>query len=75
MNLHICKLNMGLSKAVVCKLKPSAEDFQKLFRTLKAFRDACNYISRVAFERVATPEKIEAAVSEEERTTVPEKGN
>jgi len=42
---------MELSKAVVCKLKPSAEDFEKLLSTIEAFRDACNYISKVAFER------------------------
>jgi IS605 OrfB family transposase len=42
---------MELSKAVVCKLKPSAEDFEKLLSTVEAFRDACNYISKVAFER------------------------
>jgi len=42
---------MELSKTVVCNLKPSAEDFEKLLDTVKAFRDACNYISKVAFER------------------------
>ncbi|MHA1580453.1 MAG: RNA-guided endonuclease InsQ/TnpB family protein [Candidatus Freyarchaeota archaeon] len=42
---------MKLSKTVVCKLKPSAEDFEKLLSTIEAFRDACNYISKVAFER------------------------
>jgi predicted transposase len=42
-------LLMELSKTVVCKLKPSEEDAQKLLATLEAFRDACNYISKVAF--------------------------
>jgi IS605 OrfB family transposase len=42
---------MELSKTAVCKLKPSEEDAQKLLATLEAFRDACNYISKVAFER------------------------
>jgi IS605 OrfB family transposase len=42
---------MELSKTVVCKLKPSAEDSEKLFTTLKAFQNACNYISKIAFER------------------------
>jgi len=42
---------MGLSKTVVCKLKPCGEDAQKLLATLEAFRDACNHISKVAFER------------------------
>jgi len=42
---------MELSKTVVCKLKPTVEDSEKLLKTLKAFRDACNYISSFAFER------------------------
>jgi len=42
---------MELSKTVVCKLKPTAEDSDKLFKTLEAFRDACNYISKIAFKR------------------------
>jgi putative transposase len=42
---------MELSKTVVCKLQPSEEDAQKLLATLEAFRDACNYISEIAFER------------------------
>jgi predicted transposase len=41
---------MELSKTVVCKLKPSEEDAQKLLATLEAFQDACNYISKIAFE-------------------------
>jgi len=44
-------LLMRLSKTIVCKLKPSEEDAQKLIATLEAFRDACNYISKTAFER------------------------
>ncbi|HID90362.1 TPA: transposase [Candidatus Bathyarchaeota archaeon] len=42
---------MELSKTVVCKLKPTAEDAEKLLKTLEAFRDACNHISKLAFER------------------------
>ena len=42
---------MELSKTAVCKLKPSEEDAEKLLATLEAFRDACNYVSKVAFER------------------------
>ncbi|MDH5811740.1 MAG: transposase [Candidatus Methanomethylicaceae archaeon] len=42
---------MDLSKTVVCKLKPSVEESEKLLTTLEAFRDACNHISKVAFER------------------------
>jgi predicted transposase len=44
-------LLMRLSKTVVCKLKPSQEDAQRLIATLEAFLDACNYISKTAFER------------------------
>lgn len=47
--LHIC-FCMELSKTVVCKLKPKPEELEKLLATLKAFNDACNYISKVAFE-------------------------
>ncbi|MBC7112524.1 MAG: IS200/IS605 family element transposase accessory protein TnpB [Candidatus Methanomethyliales bacterium] len=42
---------MELPKTVVCKLKPTPEESEKLLATLKAFKDACNYISKVAFER------------------------
>lgn len=42
---------MELFKTAVCKLKPSAEDFEKLLDTISAFRDACNYVSKVAFEK------------------------
>jgi IS605 OrfB family transposase len=42
---------MGLSKTAVCKLKPSEEDARKLLSTLKAFKDACNYTSELAFQR------------------------
>jgi IS605 OrfB family transposase len=42
---------MELSKTAVCKLKPIAEDSEKLFTTLKAFQDACNHISKIAFEK------------------------
>jgi predicted transposase len=44
-------LSMELSKTAACKLKPSEEDARKLLSTLKAFRDACNYISELAFQR------------------------
>ncbi|MCQ5362145.1 MAG: transposase [Candidatus Methanomethylicia archaeon] len=42
---------MELSKTVVCKLEPSEESAQRLIGTLEAFLDACNYISKTAFER------------------------
>jgi len=44
-------LSMELSKTAVCKLKPSEEDAWKLLSTLKAFKDACNYVSELAFQR------------------------
>lgn len=42
---------MKVTKTVVCKLRLTGEEHEKLFRTVQAFKDACNYISRVAFER------------------------
>jgi len=42
---------MRLAKTVVCKLRLTDEEKDKLARTIQAFRDACNYISKVAFER------------------------
>jgi len=42
---------MEATKTVVCKLDCTEEEFKKLMDTVKAFRDACNYISEVAWER------------------------
>ena len=42
---------MEATKTVVCKLDTTEEEFRKLMDTVKAFRDACNYISGVAWER------------------------
>jgi len=42
---------MEATKTVVCKLDCTEEEFKKLMDTVKAFRDACNYISKVAWER------------------------
>jgi len=42
---------MELIKTVVCKLKCSKEEYNKLMDTLRAFRDACNYISEIAWEK------------------------
>ncbi|RLG38050.1 MAG: hypothetical protein DRN91_03805, partial [Candidatus Alkanophagales archaeon] len=42
---------METTKTVVCKLDTTEEEFRKLMDTVKAFRDACNYISGVAWER------------------------
>ncbi len=44
---------MRLTKIAVCKLELSDEERHKLLATLQAFRDACNYTSRVAFEHRA----------------------
>ncbi|MHC1636412.1 MAG: hypothetical protein ACXQTS_07365 [Candidatus Methanospirareceae archaeon] len=38
---------MEVTKTVVCKLATTEEEFRKLIDTVKAFRDACNYISEV----------------------------
>jgi IS605 OrfB family transposase len=59
---------MELSKTAVCKLKSSEEDARKLFSTLKAFKDACNYISEVAFKRkVFNPIALHHIVYQETR--------
>ena len=42
---------MEATKTVVCKLATTEEEFDKLMKTVKAFRDACNYISEIAWER------------------------
>jgi len=42
---------MEITKTVVCKLNTTEEEFKKLIDTVKAFIDACNYISEVAWER------------------------
>ena len=42
---------MEAAKTVVCKLDVTKEESEKLMDTVKAFRDACNYISKVAWER------------------------
>ncbi len=47
---------MEVTKTVVCKLNTTNEDFRKLTDTVKAFRNACNYISEVAWaNRVYNP--------------------
>jgi len=44
------------TKTVVCKLNTSKEEFEKLYNTIIAFRDACNYISEIAWDnRVFNP--------------------
>ncbi|MHA1754493.1 MAG: hypothetical protein ACTSYR_03140 [Candidatus Odinarchaeia archaeon] len=40
-----------VTKTVVCKLDASEEEFRRITDTVKAFRDVCNYISEVAWER------------------------
>jgi len=44
-------LDLEAVRTVVCKLQTSEEEAEKLLETLKAFRDACNHISKVAYER------------------------
>ena len=49
-------MEMEVTKTVVCKLATTKEEFKKLMDTVKAFRDACNYISKVAWNnRVYNP--------------------
>lgn len=60
---------MKLTKTVVCKLGLSGEERGKLFRTVQAFKDACNYISKVAFEkRVFNPVALHHMVYRETRS-------
>ena len=42
---------MEATKTVICKLDCTKEEFDKLYRTVIAFRNACNYISEVAWNR------------------------
>jgi len=41
---------MESNKTVVCKLETTEKEFRKLMDTVKAFRNACNYISKVAWD-------------------------
>jgi putative transposase len=64
---HIC-ISMELAKTVVCKLKPTDEEREKLLRTVQAFKDACNHISKVAFDkRVFNPVALHHLVYRETR--------
>ncbi|MHA1835632.1 MAG: RNA-guided endonuclease TnpB family protein [Candidatus Odinarchaeia archaeon] len=40
---------MEATKTVVCKLNCTKEEFEKLMKTVVAFRDACNYIRKIAY--------------------------
>lgn len=40
---------MEVTKTVVCKLRTAEGEAEKIRETAKAFRDACNYISEIAF--------------------------
>jgi len=42
---------MEATKTVVCKLRATEEEAEKIRETAVAFRDACNYISEVAFTK------------------------
>ncbi|RLI75710.1 transposase [Archaeoglobales archaeon] len=41
---------MEATKTVVCKLDCTKEEFEKLMNTVIAFRDACNYINKIAYD-------------------------
>ena len=59
---------MEVIKTVVCKLDVTEDEFKKLMDTVKAFRDACNYISEVAWEgRCFTPVALHHLVYYETR--------
>jgi len=42
---------MEATKTVVCKLDCTKEEFDKLMKTVIAFKDACNYISEIAWNQ------------------------
>jgi len=59
---------MEVTKTVVCKLATTEEEFKKLMDTVKAFRDACNYISEIAWDnRVYNPVALHHLVYYETR--------
>jgi len=42
---------MEITKTIVCKLKVSKADKETLLKTMELFKEACNYISKVAWEQ------------------------
>ena len=42
---------MEVYRRVFCSLKVNSEDLARLNSTVKAFEDACNYASEVAFKK------------------------
>jgi hypothetical protein len=50
---------MEVHRRVFCSLKVTKEDLAKLYGTIKAFEDACNYASGVAFrKRIHVPKVL-----------------
>lgn len=42
---------MEVARTVICRIKTTEEDFNKLYDTVEAFNDACNYVSETAFRK------------------------
>jgi len=42
---------MEITKTIVCKLKVGEKEKEALLKTMELFREACNYISKVAWEQ------------------------
>ena len=42
---------MEITKTIVCKLKVSKADKETLLKTMELFKEACDYISKVAWEQ------------------------
>ena len=42
---------MEITKTIVCKLKVGEEEKEVLLKTMELFREACNYISKIAWEQ------------------------
>ena len=47
---------------IVCKIKPTSEQAQKLEMTLRAFSDACNYINATVNPQIKNKNRIQAEV-------------
>ncbi len=49
---------MEVYRRVFCRLKVKSEDLARLNSTVKAFEDACNYASEVAFKKGIRKHKV-----------------
>jgi len=49
---------MEVYRRVFCSLKVNSEDLARLNSTVKAFEDACNYASEVAFKKGIHKHKV-----------------